>query len=90
MARTVKLFIAKTKTLPGFPRAYRTWRQETTEPFRRCERALVVRMPFCLHALVFGRWHARLEDEDAALAALGHRLTPYLERDKEKACDGVG
>lgn len=76
-------FICTTKTLDGFPRVYRTWRQETTRPFRRCERALVVRLPFSRLALVFGVWRTRLPDEDAALAALGHRLTPYLDRDKE-------
>lgn len=90
MAHTVRPFITHTKTLAGFPRVYRTWRQETTAPFRRCERALVVRLPWSRRALVFGRWHARLADEDAALAALGHRLTPYLDRDKEQDCEGVG
>lgn len=77
-------FIALTRVLPGFPRVYRTWRQETSEPYRRCERALVVRLPWLRRALVIGWWGSRLADEDAAYAALGHRLTPYLDRDKEK------
>ena len=84
----MKPFIGTTRVLVGFPAVYATWRQEVCRPFRRSERVCVVRIPWTRRGLVFGYWQGRLPDEDAALAALGHRLTPYLEKDKERG-DGV-
>lgn len=74
--------VSTTKTMPEFPALYRTWRQELSPPFRRCRKAVAVRIPFTARALVVGIWRRRLEDEDAAYAAAGFYLTPYLEKDR--------
>ncbi|MEU5425191.1 hypothetical protein AB0H73_06235 [Streptomyces olivoreticuli] len=47
----------------------RTWTQEMSEPYRRCENTTVVRIGG-LRALAFGRWGAPLPDEDAAMATV--------------------
>jgi len=65
------VFIAVTRTLPAFPRYYRTWRQELDPPFRRCDSAYVLRLPWLHWALVAGRWHSRARDVDAAIEGLG-------------------
>lgn len=77
------IFFGTTRWLAGFPRVYFTWRQETRAPYRRCERALAVRVPWTGKSLVVGRWHRRLPGEDEAYAALGFHPTPYLEESDE-------
>jgi hypothetical protein len=75
-------FIGIAPVLDGFPPVYRTWRQETAYPFRRCDRAVAVCIPLIRRALVFGVWHARMADEDAAYDAIGFHATPYKENRK--------
>lgn len=78
----VKWFITTTATAATsvfgkYPWVYRTWRQETAHPFRRCERAVAVRIPLTQRALVAGAWERALADEDEAYAAIGFHTTPY-------------
>lgn len=77
---TVKWFIATTGTtgvFGKFPWVYHTWRQETATPFRRCEKAVAVRIPLTRRALVAGAWERALADEDEAYDAIGFHATPY-------------
>lgn len=74
-------FLDTTHVLYGMPRVYRTWRQETSAPFRRCDRALCVRIPWTKKAIVAGWWNRRLADEDEAFTAIGFHPTPYLEQE---------
>lgn len=73
-------FIASTRCLRGWPVTYLTYRQETEHPFRRCDRARVLRVLWW--GLVVGRWDSRAVNETAALtAALGARQTELLGAD---------
>jgi hypothetical protein len=86
----MKLFIATTGTtgvFGSFPWFYRTWRQETSSPFRRCERAVAVRIPLTRRALVAGAWQGRLADEDEAYASIGFHTTPYKQERKVYASE---
>lgn len=82
MVAPVKWFISTTATTSvfgDFPWVYRTWRQETAAPFRRCEKAVAVRIPLTRRALVAGAWERALADEDEAYDAIGFHSTPYKE-----------
>lgn len=72
------MLLTTTRCLPGFPLYYRTYHQETEPPYRRCERAHVLRL--FRRGLVVGRWHATAANEaEAITAALGGRLVSCME-----------
>lgn len=73
-------FVSTTRVLAGFPLLYTAWHQEQVAPFRRCTRALVVRIPRG-RALVFGMWRQRLGDENEMLAAIGFKFAAELDRE---------
>lgn len=47
--------------------------QEIVEPFRTCDDALIIRLPF-YKALVFGKWTGVLEEEQALEKAIQGRV----------------
>ncbi|MFI1796582.1 hypothetical protein ACH427_04380 [Streptomyces sp. NPDC020379] len=67
---------------PGQRLVYRTWTQEMSEPYRRCENTVVVRIGG-LRALAFGKWGAPLADEDAAMATVFRLGQLVLEGDDD-------
>ncbi|WP_274916863.1 hypothetical protein [Streptomyces sp. WZ-12] len=62
-------FVRRTRVNQGQRLVFRTWTQEMSSPYRRCENTLVVRVGGH-HAIAFGRWEAALPNEDAAMAAV--------------------
>lgn len=62
--------------LPKFPALYWTWRQELASPFRRCDRALVLRLS-PRRAVVLGRWaHTGYDEDEAAARVFGVGPSP--------------
>lgn len=71
-------FLALTGCQPGWPLTYLTYHQEIEAPYRRCNRARVIRLG--RWGVVVGRWDSRAEDEHQALTdALGARETALLD-----------
>lgn len=78
-----------TRTLPAFPRLYKTYYQEIEQPYRRAEPVTVVRMGS--YGLVLGRWTSRAPDEGQALTdALQAREVPLHDIIKDKPCPDPG
>ncbi|MCC3766451.1 hypothetical protein [Streptomyces sp. UNOC14_S4] len=64
-----RLFVRRTWVNSGQRMVFRTWTQEMSEPYRRCEKTTVVRVGG-RHAIAFGVWGPPLAGEDAAMAAV--------------------
>lgn len=73
-------FLAFTRCQHGWPHTYVTYRQEVEPPYRRCDRARVLRL--LRWGLVLGRWDSAADSEHEALtAALGAHETALLDDD---------
>jgi hypothetical protein len=57
----------------GWKVSVRGWTQEIAEPFRTCNNALIIRLPF-YKALVFGKWTGQLDEEQALEKAIQGRV----------------
>jgi hypothetical protein len=70
--------LTTTRCLPGWPLAYTAYHQEVEPPYRRCDRATVIR--FHRRGIVVGRWTGAAPDETTAIhSALQLKFTGGVE-----------